>query len=229
MAEIPIERKKKNTIWPWILGIVVVGLLIWMLADNNVVVEDGTALNEREQGYMYGTDRQTQDFRDQRGDGSAEEFVQYVEERNGEISQSHEYTREGLLFLADALDDLYMRIGPAAERSVDTDEIRNQAQQLGEDVTSEQHANVIRNAFMTAANALQNLQSSYFPNLDQQTNNVVEAAREIEGQELATEQGERIDEFFEQAANTVEEMSNEIIQADTRTTEPGLTPVPPVF
>jgi hypothetical protein len=229
MAEIPIERKKKRTIWPWILGIVVVGLLIWMMADNNVVVEDGTALQEREMDHIYGTDRQTQDFRAQRGDGSAEEFVQYVEERNGEISQSHEYTREGLLYLADALDDLYTRIGPAAERSVDTDEIRNRAQQLSEDATSEQHANMIRDAFITAANALQNLQASYFPNLDQQVNNVVETAREIEGRELATEQGEKIDEFFDQAAITVEEMSNEIVQADTRTTEPGLSPVPPVF
>jgi hypothetical protein len=228
MADIPIEKRKKRTIWPWILGIVVVGLLIWMLADNNVVVEDGTAIGDRQTDQLWGVerDRETRDFRAQRGDGSAEEFVQYVEERNGEIGERHEFTREGLIYLADALDDLYMRLGPAAERAVDTDELRNQAQQLGQDVTSEQHANIIRDAFMTAANALRNLQASYFPGLEQQANNVVESAREIEGHELATEQGDKINEFFDQAANTVDRMSDEITQADTRdVTQPGVAPV----
>jgi hypothetical protein len=212
MAEIPVEKKKKGgSIWPWILGIVVVGLLIWLLADNNVVVEDGTAFQEQQQDRTYAPDYQAQ-----RGDGSAEEFVQYVEERNGEISQNHEYTSQGLMYLADALDDLYTRLGPAADRGQTTDQIRDQAQQLRQDPTSEQHANIIRDAFMTAANALQNLQANYFPDLDQQANNVVETAREIEGTELATEQENRINDFFEQAANTVDEMTDQVDQVDTQ-------------
>jgi sensor domain CHASE-containing protein len=36
MAEIPIQKKSKSPIWPWILGIlVVVAIVVWFITRNN--------------------------------------------------------------------------------------------------------------------------------------------------------------------------------------------------
>jgi len=47
MADINVERKQRS-IWPWIVGLLVLALLIWLLAsmfnrrDEGVVVEETT-------------------------------------------------------------------------------------------------------------------------------------------------------------------------------------------
>lgn len=210
MAEIPIEKRKKRTIWPWILGIVVVLLLIWVLADNNVEVEDSTAF-QQDENVM--TDRDDNNMAQQQ-DGRVEQFIQYVEQSGKEISQNHEYTRQGLLFLADALDELHTRIGSTAE-NLNTEEIRTKAQSLTENVTSTDHANTIKDAFLTAANAVQRLQTQYFPNMNADTDELSESANELEGTELATEQGDKIETFFEKAADKLDEMTTESARQET--------------
>ena len=210
MAEIPIEKRKKRTIWPWILGIVVVLVLIWVLADNNVEVEDGTAFRQDENVM---TDRNDNTMAQQE-DGRVEQFIQYVEDNGNEISQNHEYTRQGLLFLADALDELHNRIGSTAE-NLNTEEIRTKAQSLTENVTSSDHANTIKDAFLTAANAVQRLQTQYFPNMNADTDELSESANELEGNELATEQGDKIEKFFEKAADKLDEMTTESARQET--------------
>ena len=210
MAEIPIEKRKKRTIWPWILGIVVVLVLIWVLADNNVEVEDGTAFRQDENVM---TDRNDNTMAQQE-DGRVEQFIQYVEDNGSVISQNHEYTRQGLLFLADALDELHNRIGSTAE-NLNTEEIRTKAQSLTENVTSSDHANTIKDAFLTAANAVQRLQTQYFPNMNADTDELSESANELEGNELATEQGDKIEKFFEKAADKLDEMTTESARQET--------------
>ena len=210
MAEIPIEKRKKRTIWPWILGIVVVLVLIWVLADNNVEVEDGTAFRQDENVM---TDKNDNTMAQQE-DGRVEQFIQYVEDNGNEISQNHEYTRQGLLFLADALDELHNRIGSTAE-NLNTEEIRTKAQSLTENVTSSDHANTIKDAFLTAANAVQRLQTQYFPNMNADTDELSESANELEGNELATEQGDKIEKFFEKAADKLDEMTTESARQET--------------
>ncbi len=210
MAEIPIEKRKKRTIWPWILGIVVVLVLIWVLADNNVEVEDGTAF-QQDENVM--TDRNDNTMAQQE-DGRVEQFIQYVEDNGSVISQNHEYTRQGLLFLADALDELHNRIGSTAE-NLNTEEIRTKAQSLTENVTSSDHANTIKDAFLTAANAVQRLQTQYFPNMNADTDELSESANELEGNELATEQGDKIEKFFEKAADKLDEMTTESARQET--------------
>ncbi|HEX2190892.1 MAG TPA: hypothetical protein VHG51_18435 [Longimicrobiaceae bacterium] len=49
MADINVERKQRS-IWPWIVGLLVLALLIWLLAsmfnddDDGAVVEDPTTV-----------------------------------------------------------------------------------------------------------------------------------------------------------------------------------------
>lgn len=45
MAEIGVERRRRPGMWPWIAGLIVLGLLIWGLTslldgDEGVVVEE---------------------------------------------------------------------------------------------------------------------------------------------------------------------------------------------
>lgn len=41
MAEIRVERKRKASIWPWILGLVVAALLVWGLTQARDNDRDG--------------------------------------------------------------------------------------------------------------------------------------------------------------------------------------------
>lgn len=208
MADIPIEkRRKRGSVWPWFLGLLVVVFLIWLLADDDMANQSNEAYVERND---MEPGQSARDSLTATGNGSIEEFVQYVEQRNGEISKSRAYLSQGLAYLADALDDLYDRLGPDIEKSATSKKLRNHAQQLEENADSPKYTNIIKNALLTAANALQNLQVNYFPKLEGKIENVVETARKLQGKETATGNEQEIDEFFEQAAITVDQMSDEI-------------------
>lgn len=210
MADIKIERKKHSNrpIWPWILAILVLVGVAWWLIDAGDAEEAEVAAVETEQ---LQEERLTNDVSAIAASGPISEFVLFTETEGGRLDMGleHEYTSEGLMKLQDALQTL------AEERTDLNEEIRRQldelervAQEIQSDPESVRHADKIQEAFMSAANAMYTIEAQL--DSDANVEEVLQAAEEINPQELTLEQKEQVRTFFEEASQALEKMNEEV-------------------
>ncbi len=213
MAELNVEKKKKSPIGWIILGIVVIGLVIWFAAsDNEEIQETATFDQEQEQSSEYGQEQSQAiaPYNEERSrtetSSRVQEYLSYVEENSAD-DLDRNLVREGITKLSDAL----MAVSNEQTMGQDTwggelEQIKNETGKLQEENTEEQHSTVIRSAFSSAANVIQNIQNRYYPGLENDASEVMDAAQEIEAQELASEQKNEIHSFFEESADILRKM-----------------------
>ncbi|HEV2132500.1 MAG TPA: hypothetical protein VGR27_15405 [Longimicrobiaceae bacterium] len=217
MADINVERKGPS-IWPWIIGLIVLALLIWALAEmlggdrvDTAAVVDDTVLGTTE----VAPTTPTTDVTAAAAPAAVQEFVQWVDRRDPQTDMGlqHEYTSNGLRQLADALESLAQRHGdrPAVQQSIQT--MRQQADRLEQsDAASTQHANMTRDAFTSAADAMNTLHQEYHPqasDVDSQVNQVRQAAQAIDTGTPLLQQQERVQTFFDRSRDAVRTMANQ--------------------
>jgi hypothetical protein len=213
MADINIEKKKKSPIGWIILGIVVIGLIIWFAAsDNESIQETADYDREQEQTSEYGQE-QSQAIAPYNADRSrtetssrVQEYLNFVDER-ADDDLNRTVVQEGITKLSDAL----MAVSTEQTQGQDTwggeiEQIKSEAGKLQDENLGEQHSTVIRSAFSSAANVIQNIQNQYYPGLEDDASDVMDAAQEIEAQELASEQKSEIHSFFEKSADILKKM-----------------------
>ena len=214
MAELNVEKRKKSPIGWIILGIVVIGLIVWFAASDNDVVQD-TASNitrDNEQTSEYGQEQSqaVAPYDASRGRSETnvqvQEFLRFADESSADDLESSE-VQEGINKLSDAL----MAIANEQTQGQDTwggelEQVKQQASQLQDSNTSEQHATAVRSAFSSAANVIQNLQNRYYPELEGDASKVMDAAQEISDQELVSEQQSEIQSCFVEAADVLRKM-----------------------
>lgn len=215
MADINIEKKKNNTpIWPWILGALVLIGIIWAIAEmggddqerEQVAVaeeqyrEDDPIVREPQSNRMAGT--------------AAAGFVSYVNDNDikDRMGEDHQVTAEALMRLSAALEGLGQNNDAYSQQ---IDEIRQSAQAIQTDASSDQHANHVKNAFTSAANVFGQIQNQY-PDADVKVEDIQEKANEVDANKLLTEQKDEVEGFFEKAADAIEKMEEQTIEtADT--------------
>lgn len=203
MAEINVEKKSKKPIWPWIVAIILIVGIIWLLA--------GTGTDEEEYETAETQDIETVDEMEQetmqQSESPLAEYINFIKAREGEVGLSHEYTQNGLQHLADALAYLHNQ-NQTSNGNQYLSEINTVASSIVEHTYSEQHADKIRNAFMAAANFMQNLPDSEYPELQDETDGLMQSAESIKSDELATDQANEIKNFFGEVANAFSEIEN---------------------
>jgi hypothetical protein len=128
----------------------------------------------------------------------------FVDERTDDSMTSME-TREGLIKLSDALIAVSEQTEGEGAWQGELEQIKQQANQLQGNMT-EQHSAVIQSAFSSAANVIQDIQNRFFPGLENDASDVMDAAQDIQAQELASEQESEIKSFFDEAADVVRKM-----------------------
>jgi hypothetical protein len=202
MAEIEIQ-KKKQPIWPWILGaIVLVGLLWFLVAqtgrDRDVERPVAAAQEAREPA------RTTAPMIPE-----VQEYITYV--RQGEATEDagleHEYTSEGIRNLADAINAIAQRTNVHNDQIAQQhEELHQMADQIQQDPHSTRHANIIRNAFATSADMMEQVQTNQFPNLDGHVSQVRQAAQNVDPQQQTLDQKQEIQNFFDQASHALQAM-----------------------
>ncbi len=213
MADLNVEKKKKSPIGWVILGIVVIALVIWFVASDTDEVQDVAQFEqEQEQDTEYGQE-QSQAIAPYDADRSrmetntrVEEFVTFSEDQSAD-DLNRQSVQEGINKLSDAL----MAVANEQTQGQGTwegelDQIKQDASQLQDENMEQQHATVIRSAFSSAANIIQNLQNQYYPGLEDEASNVMDAAQNIDDQQIASEQKDEIDNFFEEASGILEKM-----------------------
>lgn len=162
MADIDVERKTGPGIWPWILGLVLLGLVLWLIASMmgrddrpTAVVTDTAAVSPQPDPATPAAAALPP---------AADAFMRdcHVEEGTGTEGPEHEFTVNCLEQLASSLDGLAAQRPEAPNVDEHTRTIRDRAQQIrASPETSQQHANWTREAALAGASALEAMQRTW--------------------------------------------------------------------
>lgn len=215
MAEIKIEKKKP--IWPWIILVLVILAILYFLvfADDE---EDEIEMDETEQiddAWDEGEDITTWDDETDTtawdtdrdtlgGTGSVNAYLSHVADTT-QMGVDHEYTNTALIHLMNAVEAKANEMN--FDITADMQEIRQDAQAIEEDPTSENHADRIRQAGTKLATVIERMQQENFPDLSQDVQEMKTAANGIDGAVPTLEQREQVKSFFEEAADVLRKMS----------------------
>jgi hypothetical protein len=217
MAEIRIEEKDKRTggggsAWAWILGLIVVGLLVWFLIDAFDGDDDIEEVGVAPETEMIEEPRYEEGAATVAGDRelytNVETYDTYVESLEGNVSLDHNYIHQGITRLVNAINS----IGQASDVNLENNrqQAMNLADQMRQNPESTQHANQARQAFVSIAEMINSLQQSGNEFANVQTQEVMDAAQAVNPQELLTNQGDAVKNFFTEARQTVNEMAGEV-------------------
>ncbi len=215
MAEIKIEKKKP--VWPWILlGLILLGVILYfLLADNNDDMDDmEDDIESVDTTYQSSqeADRNTATWPDDTNrtptstanNESVNTYLTHVG-NTSRMGNEHEYTNNALLHLINAVD--YKAQEHNVNITADLTEIRNDAQTITQNPQGTDHAGHIRTAATKLVNAMEKIQKEKFPNLSQDITEAKTAAQNIDTSALTLEQKDKINSFFNEAADVLRKMS----------------------
>lgn len=205
MAEINIEKKKnKRPMWPWIIGLLLLGGIIWAIAEIDTGREEIAAVEEPYTEEPIVTEPQANIIEEE----TPEDFVAYVEERaiKDQMGVDHAVTSSALVKLSHAIRDL-ARDDESYSRQIN--ELEQAANQIESNPQSLQHADRLSDAFSQASNLLQQMQQNRFPEMQSEVEEVKQAATEVKGDQPMLNQKREVKTFFEKAADAVEKMREE--------------------
>ena len=191
------EQRRRDSRWLWIGAAgVLLAVILWAItrADEaneysaGDVAAPAATLGERPPVVLLVATRRYLDFAKQ-----APDF--------GDINRAHEYTANGLRYLAGALQELSAT--PANRAKIAA--LKASADDLGEqhDVT---HAEIVAVTFKQAADALAEVQRNRFPSLAAETAQVHDAAAAMDPKDPLLQQSQKIKTFFAAAATLLEHM-----------------------
>ena len=216
MAEIKIE--KKQPVWPWILlGLIILGVILYfLLADNNTddmddMEDDIESVDTTYQTSQAG-DRSTSTWPDDENktpsptanNESVNTYLSHVG-NTSRMGVEHEYTNNALLHLINAVD--YKAQEQNVNIQTDLTEIRNDARAITQNPQATNHAGHIRTTATKLAVAMEKIQKEKFPNLSQDITDVKTAAEGIDTSALTLDQKDKINLFFNEAADVLRKMS----------------------
>lgn len=191
MTEIKIEKKKQ--LWPWILLLLVIGIvLVYFLAfrdrDEAKVAPQTTSLISMKEN-----------------NSTVAEFVRFVEVESKDMGLDHVYTNSALLKAIDATNAMAGEIN--YDVKADLDKVKEQAQAITLDKFDKSHADSIRKAADTLTNALQRMQEAKYPELANEAAELRGAAQAIKPDVLTLDQKDNVKAFFAKAANLLKKMN----------------------
>ena len=216
MAEINIERHERS-IWPWIVGLLVLALLAWWLLSMRSSGNDDNLVAETSPGAVADTLPGTGADTRAMMPAAVSDFIRYAEEPRTRpaADSTHSYEAEGVRRLAAALDELADRdtIGKVS-LDVRIAALRERADALQRDWRSTAHAGHTRVAFDSAAALIESMQQQRFPSLAGEVAAVRQAADGVKPDGLLLEQTDEVRRFFDRAADAIRAMAS----APARTT-----------
>jgi len=208
MADIRVQRKEGVPVWAWIVGLLVLGLVIWAIASM-VGRDDRAAVLPADTVAVAPAAHPTE------LPAEAQSFVRecHVEEgtRTEDMGLEHEFTIRCFEQMAGALDAVARQRTPAANIDQYTQVMRQRADQIRESgPESIQHAQWSREAAEAGANALESLQQTWAPG-DQQLHTEItrvrDSAQQISGDDLHLEQLTHLRSYFRGAADALNRLA----------------------
>jgi hypothetical protein len=220
MADINVERKGPS-IWPWIIGLIVLALLIWALAemlgddddaDTAPLVTDTTALIAEPTAPAAGTPAP--------GAVAAavppavEEYMSTCVQGASptDMGLQHQYTADCIQRLSGSIDAVINRpevINANVQQRLDN--FRQQAERLrASDPQATTHSNLVRQTFVSAADLLNTVQDERYASatdLDTRATGVRQAAEAVQATTPLLNQRDAVQRFFQEAGETLRMMA----------------------
>ena len=135
------------------------------------------------------------------------DFTRFAE-ADPPVSASHNVTADSLRKLAAAIEAVAPS-GTVAGMDVGlrADEIRQRADSLQRDPSSLTHARQTREAFLLAATVLQQVQEARYPDMTDETRQVMDAAKGLKADADLLDQTPQVRQFFTSAATALRGMA----------------------
>jgi hypothetical protein len=202
MAEIRIEKKKP--VWPWLLlGLLLVGLLVWLVADTDEdydEIEETASVSEVE---TYDTDMVAE------APVVIPEVTQYVEmvDKNINMDLSHETSHKLLTSLADAIQATATKINYDPIQDNAFKEMKDWADKIKKDPMAGTHANSIKKALDNATVAIQNMQQT-MPDVQNNSQKLQQELEDIDPATLTLDQKPDIKSYLREAGDALVLLQN---------------------
>ena len=208
MAEIRIEEKKGGSILPWILGLLLLGLLIWGAAELFEESDELEAVTTEEVDEDYrpatnvNNDIEDVDYA-YRNDIQA--YMDYTDDMEGEMGLDHEFSHGALTKLANATAAV------ATSHRVNLGSNLDQVKQLADDITKDpmatDHADKIRMAALSIVESLDQINTDAFEDgAADEITMLRKEAQSINGKSLTLNQKEDVRTFFSAARDVLSKM-----------------------
>ena len=225
MAQIRIEETKTSggSIWPWIIGLLLLGLIIWGVAeafdeaDEEVYTEEEVIQNDDNVAPVAtGVDENSNynDYDSPTGDeypytDARQTYLTSTEDMEGEMGLGHEYSHRVLTELARATTSLASEKGLSDGAIKDkADRVKQLADELTRDAESTDHADKMKMAAMLITEMLEDIDTqSYGGQSSADLTKLREEAQAIDPATLTLEQKADMRSFFQQARTVIERMS----------------------
>ncbi len=223
MAEIRLEEKSKGgSMLPWIIGLLLLGLIIWGVAEAFDESDETTTENEVLEGgdavapVATGIDENNNYKEFDAGDAAIGEddqfytgFMSSTENMEGEMGLGHEFTNQTLTQLANASAALAERKGVDDGTSADSKAMR--VKQLAGEITADpmatDHADKIKMSTMLITEILEDVdQKAYNGQFDENVKKLRQEAQAIDASTLTLDQKSDVRSFFRQARLVLQEM-----------------------
>ena len=209
MAEIRLEEKKGGNGWIWwLLGIILLGLLAWVIADalfdgDDDDVEEVTMVEPVETEPVV-TEPVMAD-----GDNAISNYLTWWNADMGKMTVEHETTHNGLTNLASALGYAAMKVDDVSRAGVqaELDKMNNLADNITEDWDSGEHADQIKKALQQASMVFEKIQMASYPDMADEISMLKKQAADIDPATLTLDQKGQVKDYFQKAADVLTKMN----------------------
>lgn len=201
--EVKVEPKRRM-VWPWIVGAVALGVLVWALVDRPY------GDDELDAGGTPGDAARVGDAGVRERAAAPAEVValaSFVDETQLEMGPGHDYTAEGLRRLGAALEVLSRDADDQARARQEG--FAQAAVAIQQDPASAQHADRVRTAMLAAADAIEAIgrHRGDAEVLERRVAALRDTARSVDGAKLLLEQRQPVQRFFEQSAELLQQLA----------------------
>lgn len=209
MAQIRLEEKKSGSILPWIIGLLLLALIIWGVAeafDDDEIEEtyteevvdndDVAAVAPVANNVDYMTPIAT--------------YMATTENMEGDMGLDHEFSHKALTELVNATVAVAQAKGvnTAATSQAKIDQVKQLADEITRDPMAGDHANKIQQAAMMITDMLESIdRESYNSMASDEISELRNEAQAITEETLTLNQKEDVRSFFDQAREVLEDMS----------------------
>jgi hypothetical protein len=197
--EINIKRKKKP-VWPWLIALLILGVIIWILytqfgeeIDQQIDNVQDTSQNMKQEPEIKAEDG----YEEIAYYEEVKDFVNYIENNETQEEVQPNYTANATVYLAQALSRLVDR-EHRGDQDIEEkrDALLSSVEYILNDSISSHQSFFISEAFNNAAALMTAMQKKDYPDLKPQIQNIERVAKSIEIDDLSFDYKSSVKEFF---------------------------------
>jgi len=206
MAEIRIQEKKRP-IWPWILGLILIGFIAWIVIENMNNFKHGDTVEPIDTSK---SDTTSDLYRENQGSDKIVQFGNFV--RNSDTIKTIEiaYVKEGLKHLSGAVKEVILESNITDSNiTAHSDSLESLTYILRDEEILQ--TNNVRTVFVSAAQIIDSIDGYNSPETGIDSKDLIKIAKSIDERKSIREQGTKVKRFFSNASEILSSINSKEI------------------